>query len=220
MPLSSQTPSHLRSQIHALKAGLKSPDLPFGVDLLIPAVGKTPRGSEARKTNYDYTKGGLMDLIAVIIEEKTSLFVCAVGVPPPEAVKALHDARIVIMNMIGLPKHAKYAIEAGADILCAQGSEAGGHSQTVVPTALLVPKCIEIAKGHKSPLTGEPIMVLAAGGIHDGKGLASALIMGAAGVWVGTRFVASKEASAPEYVPPWVVNPPQRLRFPLLDAGI
>jgi hypothetical protein len=44
--------------------------------------------------------------------------------------------------------------------------------------------------------------------------------MGAAGVWVGTRFVASKEASAPEYVPPWVVNPPQRLRFPLSDARV
>lgn len=58
-----------------------------------------------------------------------------------------------------------------------------------MPTSLLVPKVIEVVKGHKSPLTGEQIMVIAAGGIHDGKGLANALIMGAAGVWVGTRFV-------------------------------
>jgi NAD(P)H-dependent flavin oxidoreductase YrpB (nitropropane dioxygenase family) len=68
--------------------------LAFGVDLLIPSLGPT-----ARKTNYDYTKGLLNDLISVIIEEKAKLFVCAVGVPPPDVVERLHKAGILCMNV-------------------------------------------------------------------------------------------------------------------------
>ena len=64
------------------------------MDLLIPSLGPN-----ARKTNYDYTKGQLDDLLTVIIEEKAKLFVCAVGVPPKEAVKRLHDNGIVCMNV-------------------------------------------------------------------------------------------------------------------------
>lgn len=56
-------------------------------------------GGSARKTNYDYTKGGLDDLIDVIIEEKTKLFVCAVGVPPKAVVEKLHKAGILCMNV-------------------------------------------------------------------------------------------------------------------------
>jgi hypothetical protein len=62
--------------------------------LLIPSLGPN-----ARKTNYDYTKGKLDDLIDVIIEEKTKLFVCAVGVPPKEVVEKLHKAGILVMNV-------------------------------------------------------------------------------------------------------------------------
>lgn len=64
------------------------------MDLLIPSLGPS-----ARKTNYDYTKGQLNDLIDVIIEEKAKLFVCAVGVPPKEAVEKLHAAGIYVMNV-------------------------------------------------------------------------------------------------------------------------
>jgi hypothetical protein len=62
--------------------------------LLLPSLGPN-----ARKTNYDYTKGKLDDLIDVIIEEKTKLFVCAVGVPPKEVVEKLHKAGILVMNV-------------------------------------------------------------------------------------------------------------------------
>jgi len=68
--------------------------LAFGVDLLIPSLSAT-----ARKTNYDYTKGQLNDLISVIIEEKAKLFVCAVGVPPKDVVDRLHKAGILCMNV-------------------------------------------------------------------------------------------------------------------------
>lgn len=73
----------------------------------------------------------------------------------------------------------------------------GGHTGEI-PTSLLVPACVDAVKGAKSPLTGDPIYVLAAGGIYDGRGLATALVNGAVGVWVGTRFVASVEAGAPK----------------------
>ena len=59
---------------------------------------------------------------------------------------------------------------------------------------ILVPAVCDVAKNYKSPLTGEPVIVIAAGGIRDGRSLAAALMQGAQGVWVGTRFVASLEA--------------------------
>lgn len=85
------------------------------------------------------------------------------------------------MNMIGAPKHVKKALAAGVDIICAQGipsdldhtskrllislgGEGGGHTGDV-PTSVLIPKVVDLCKGHKSPLTGQPIYVVAAGGI-------------------------------------------------------
>ncbi|KAG9076472.1 hypothetical protein FS749_011762, partial [Ceratobasidium sp. UAMH 11750] len=77
------------------------------------------------------------------------------------------------------------------------GGEGGGHTG-YVPTSVLIPACVDAVKGRTSPLTGKPIFVVAAGGISDGRGLAAALMWGAQGVWVGTRFVASEEAGAPK----------------------
>jgi hypothetical protein len=70
----------------------------------------------------------LNDLIDVIIEEKATLFVCAIGVPPKEIVQKLHDAGIVVMNMVGHPKHVAKALAVGVDLICAQGGEGGGHT--------------------------------------------------------------------------------------------
>jgi len=184
------TPKMLARTIKHLKKNLASPDLPFGVDLLLPKVGKG-----ARKTNYDYTKGKLDKLIDIIIESGAKLFVCAVGVPPKHIVERLHENNILVMNMVGHPKHVAYALEAGVDLICAQGGEGGGHTGHV-PTSLLIPACVDACKGRVSPLTGKPVYVVAAGGISDGRGLAMALCFGAQAIWVGTRFVASEEAGA------------------------
>lgn len=99
--------------------------------------------------------------------------------------------------MVGHPKHVPNAIRNGADIVIAQGGEGGGHTGSI-PFSVLIPACVDAAKGQVSKLSGKPVMVLAAGGIFDGRGLAAALMYGAQGVWVGTRFVASEEASAPD----------------------
>lgn len=188
------TPDMLREQIHELKSFLTNKSAPFGVDLLLPQVG-----GSARKTNYDYTKGKLDQLIDIVIEEKASLFVSAVGVPPKHVVERLHKNGIVYMNMVGHPKHVTKCIELGVDIICAQGGEGGGHTGDV-PTTILIPACVDVVNkaGAKSPVTGGPVQVVAAGGIHNGNLLAASLMMGATGVWVGTRFVLSNEAGAPE----------------------
>jgi NAD(P)H-dependent flavin oxidoreductase YrpB (nitropropane dioxygenase family) len=99
------------------------------------------------------------------------------------------------MNMIGAVKHVAKALEAGCDIICAQGGEGGGHTGDC-PTSILLPKVVDAVRGQKSALTGGPILVVGAGGIFDGRGLASALAVGCSGVWVGTRFIACEEAGA------------------------
>lgn len=86
------TPQMLREMIAELKAKLTDPRLPFGVDLLIPQVG-----GSARKTNVDYTKGTLSELIDIVIESGAKLFVSAVGVPPKEVVEKLHAAGVLYM---------------------------------------------------------------------------------------------------------------------------
>jgi len=185
------TPEFLKKQIETLKSYLVDKDAPFGVDLLLPQVG-----GSARKTNYDYTEGKLPELIDIIIEEKAKLFVSAVGIPPDWVVEKLHKAGIPVMNMIGAPKHVRKVLAAGVDIVCAQGGEGGGHTGDVA-TSILIPKVVDLCRGARSPLTGGPVLVVAAGGIFDGRGLAAAMCWGAAGVWVGTRFVCATEAGAP-----------------------
>ncbi|THV07874.1 2-nitropropane dioxygenase [Dendrothele bispora CBS 962.96] len=187
-----QSPKFLKGSIDDLKSHLEDKNAPFGVDLLLPQVG-----GGARKTNADYTDGQLPQLLDVIIEGGAKLFVCAVGVPPKWAVEKLHKHGILVMNMIGHPKHVTKALAQGVDIICAQGGEGGGHTGDT-PFSILIPAVVDICKDAKSPLTGEPVLVVAAGGIADGRGLAASLAYGASGVWVGTRFVASVEAGAPK----------------------
>ncbi|KAK7523797.1 2-nitropropane dioxygenase [Phyllosticta citriasiana] len=186
------TPDMLREQIAELKGFLKDKNAPFGVDLLLPQVGGT-----ARKTNYDYTKGKLDELVTIIIESGAKLFVCAIGVPPKHVVERLHKAGILYMNMIGHPKHVQKCLDLGADLICAQGGEGGGHTGDV-PTTILIPTVAKLCEGKKSPMTGAPVQVIAAGGIFNGQSLAAALMLGASAVWVGTRFVLSEEAGAPK----------------------
>lgn len=184
------TPKMLRQEIGFLKQNLTDKSLPFGVDLAIPQVG-----GNARKTNHDYTGGKLAELIDIIVEERAKLFICAVGVPPKWVVDKLHAGGVVVANMVGSVRNAEKALEAGADILIAQGSEGGGHTGDI-GTVPLIPQVVDVVRG-KVNFFGSPVLCVAAGGIYDGRGLAASLGLGASGVWVGTRFIACEEASAP-----------------------
>jgi enoyl-[acyl-carrier protein] reductase II len=89
--------------------------------------------------------------------------------------------------MCGKVRHALSAAASGCDFVVAQGTEAGGHTGTVA-TMALVPQVVDAV--------GDRVPVVAAGGLFDGRGLAASLALGADGVWVGTRFIATPEARA------------------------
>ncbi len=111
---------------------------------------------------------------------------------PTAIIPIAKQAGAVVMHTVASADEARRAIDAGADILVAQGWEAGGHVRGTVSTMALVPAVVDAA--GKTP-------VVAAGGIADGRGLAAALALGAAGAWIGTRFLAAHEAVVhPEYL--------------------
>src|SRR5919108_1815141 len=145
----------------------KLTDKPFGVDLLT-AMGDMTKQAEAA------------------IDAGAAVYVGALGVPV-ELIDMCHRRGVLVVNMCGKVSHARQAVEAGCDIVVAQGTEAGGHTGRIA-TMPLVPQIVD-AVGDKVP-------VVAAGGIFDGRGLAAALALGADGVWVGTRFIATPEARA------------------------
>ena len=147
--------------------------------------------------SYDYTKGKLDELVTIIIDSGAKLFVSAVGVPPVHVVQRLHKGGVLYMNMIGHPKHVAKCLEVGVDMICAQGGEGGGHTGDV-PTTVLIPTVAKMVQGKKSPMTGDQVQVVAAGGLFNGQSLAAALMLGASAVWIGTRFVLSEEAGAPK----------------------
>lgn len=70
---------------------------------------------------------------------------------------------------------------------------------------MLIPACADICKQYTSPLTSKPVTLVAAGGINDGRSVAAALMLGASGVWIGTRFIVSKESKAPQIVKDQVI---------------
>jgi nitronate monooxygenase len=105
---------------------------------------------------------------------------------PARYIDRAKSAGAMVIHSVGTPEEARKAVELGVDAVVAQGNEAGGHVWSRVSTMVLVPLVVDVA--------GE-LPVLAAGGIADGRGLAAALMLGASGVWIGTRFLASPEAA-------------------------
>ncbi|MGE0046772.1 MAG: NAD(P)H-dependent flavin oxidoreductase, partial [Hyphomonadaceae bacterium] len=116
--------------------------------------------------------------------EGASSFVAGLGVPMP-IMEKLKKAGLKVMVVCGAVKHAVKAEQAGCDAVICQGGEGGGHTG-LVGTLPLVAQAVDAVK----------IPVVAAGGLYDGRGLAASLALGAQGVWMGTRFIASEEAHA------------------------
>jgi enoyl-[acyl-carrier protein] reductase II len=141
-------------------------DKPFGVDLLTAMPND------------------LLSQVELLIDEGASVFVAGLGVPR-HAIDLCHEHGVLVANMCGKVAHAVTAVEAGCDLVIAQGTEAGGHTGQVA-TMPLVPQLVDAV--------GDRVPVVSAGGIFDGRGLAASLALGAVGVWLGTRFIATPEA--------------------------
>ncbi len=195
------TPERLRLEIQKTR---ELTDKPFGVDLLLPiqTTGEVllPRPESERphpdRAELEADSGGEFafvegrpvrpeELMQIVLEECAPVFASGLGNPGPW-VSHLHDRGIVVMSLVGTSRAARKVADAGADIVVAQGTEGGGHTGRVA-TSALTPAVIDAV--HPTP-------VVAAGGITTGRGLASAIAMGAVGVWMGTRFVATHEAHA------------------------
>jgi len=198
-------------------------DKPFGVDLLLPQQqvmegDHVPEGPQSLpimeliktlpRAHYEWIMNvkaefGLPDIdtemklnttiyrplaaVRACIEEKVPLFCAGLG-NPGFMVPQAHEAGMKVLGITGNTKNARRLAQSGVDLVVAQGHEGGGHTGRIGTMALL-PQAIDAAA---------PTPLLAAGGIGDGRALAASLAMGCIGVWVGTRFLATREGGALE----------------------
>ncbi len=141
-------------------------------DELIPKLGLTPQPPDRK--SWVKTPKATREQLKVILEELGDT---------AEVVPLAHERGIKVMALAGAVKHALSHARKGADVIIAQGYEAGGHTGTI-GNFPLVPQIVDAVK---------PKPVVVAGGICDGRGVAAALALGAVGVWCGTAFLVSKE---------------------------
>ncbi len=188
-------------------------DKPFGIDLVLPAsapdadtletlLSKIPdehkkfaayikekyNVPEPKGTQALHSWGGLNQDIArkqleVILDERAPVFVSGLG-SPAFMLKAAHERGMKVFGLIGKARQAKREIEAGVDVIIAQGYDAAGHTGPI-GTFSIVPEVVAIA--GDTP-------VVAAGGVTTGRHLAASICLGAAGVWTGTLWLASRES--------------------------
>lgn len=162
-----QPPSALRAAMRAVK---QRTECPFGVNL-VPAFSG-PEMFDAQ--------------LRVVLDEKPKVLSLFYG-DFPETIARARDAGLVVMVQVGSLEEARKVVAEGADIIIAQGIEAGGHVRGTVGLLPLLPAVVAAARGRP---------VLAAGGIVDAADVRATLALGADGVWVGTAFVASAESLA------------------------
>jgi len=213
-------PDDLRARIRHVR---ERTDRPFGVNLWLHTELRPPADpasiSDARLAAVQGVLNGFRadlglpaqagrpaavpDLIPaqidMILEERPAVFSVGLGDPGPEIVSRCHARGIKVIAMVATVEDARAVAASGVDVVVAQGSEAGGHRSTWVkrPTPdlasvgslALVPQIVDAV----------PMPVVAAGGISDGRGLVAALALGAVGILLGTRFVATRDSMAPEF---------------------
>src|SRR5215470_1740349 len=157
------SPDDLRAEIRKTQALTRRP---FAVDLLAPIPEM------------------IVPYLPVLYDEGVKIFVAGLAVPEKH-VGEMKRHGMTIMVMTGKVAHARRAEQAGADVVAAQGTEAGGHTGEI-GTLALVPQVVDAVR----------IPVVAAGGIVDGRGVVAAMALGAQGAVIGTRFIATPEATA------------------------
>ena len=206
-----RTPDEIEMGLTRMKDELG--DLPWGVDLVIPSgmpdtddrasieaelpeehvafvaslrekYGVPDDGLPGYRSRFVRSEETAREQLDVVMDHRIPLLALGIG-SPAWAVEQAHERGSLIVSLVGRPAHAESAIRAGADVLVAQGTDAGGHTGPI-GTFSLVPQVVDIAGGRP---------VLAAGGVATGRHLAAALALGADGVWMGTAFLGSVEAA-------------------------
>ncbi len=167
------SPAYLRDEIRRVR---DMTDKPFGVDILFAAV----RAAGDEVQSFTDQARGWTD---VALEERVPVLIAGLGNPGPITAVA-HGLGIKVMALCGNVRQARDHAANGVDVIIAQGHEAGGHTGRI-GGLVLIPAVVDAVA---------PIPVVAAGGVADGRGLAAALALGAVGVWMGTRFIATHEA--------------------------
>jgi nitronate monooxygenase len=159
-----------RARLEAETAKLKDFAGPFGIGFITWSLAKKP------------------ELLDIALAANPRAIMLSFGEPAPFAPK-IKAAGALLICQVQSEEMARQALDAGADVLIAQGTEAGGHGAART-TLDIVPAIVDLAAGR--------VPVVAAGGLADGRGLAAMLMLGASGVLMGTRFYASIEADGAE----------------------
>jgi NAD(P)H-dependent flavin oxidoreductase YrpB (nitropropane dioxygenase family) len=208
------TPEEIRERMKLLRQMVG--DKPFGVDLVLPrgmpptddrAVIEAELPEEHRNfvkgiyEKYDVPKASgpgmrsrfvrseetAQQQIQAVLESDVDLFACGIGAPVDAVTQAKADGKLTLA-LVGSPHHARSALASGADLLVAQGYDAGAHTGQI-GTFSLVPQIVDMA--------GE-VPVLAAGGVATGRHVAASYALGAAGVWMGTVWLGTREHNLSE----------------------
>lgn len=204
------SPEETGEQIRRIKSQTSRP---FGVNLLLaPPEQNGHDASDVQNvlnnfrselglrpsdnTQINLPESRLSEQIGVILKEKVPIISFGLG-NPKTFVEEIHSRGVKVIAMVTTVNEAKEVIADGADVVVAQGGEAGGHRSTfrldengdaqLVGTMVLVPQIVDVA--------GD-IPIVAAGGIMDGRGIAASLALGAQGIQMGTRFLTAKESAA------------------------
>jgi len=202
------SPDKLREDVRAIKA---KTDNPFGVNFLLapPEQGNEDIATVQRflnrfreelnlppgETDLDLPPSSLEEQLEIVFEERVPVLSAGLG-DPARLVRDAHAAGCKVVSMVTTVEEAVRVAEGGADVVVAQGAEAGGHRSTfelgpdgevpLIGTLALVPQVVDAVD----------VPVVAAGGISDGRGLLAALTLGASGAQIGTRFLMARESGA------------------------
>lgn len=172
-------PQHLRFAHGFLaREGLEAPDQAT-LDL---HLGRHPGDRDGPRP---LTREFFEAQMEVVVEERVPVYAAGLGNPAPW-LDRLRANGTVVMAVVGTTRHARQVVDAGIDLIVAQGHDGGGHNSPV-GTMALIPQVVDAIAGSGVPVVG-------AGGIGDGRGVAAALMLGAEGAWIGTAFLATEES--------------------------
>ena len=149
-------------------------------------VPKLPADAPRHESLLAWTHGGARTQVEIALSHPIKLIVNALGTPPKDVIDRVHADGVQVAALCGSVEHARRHVEAGIDIIVAQGSEAGGHTGEI-GTIVLIPDVVDAVA---------PRPVLAAGGIASGRQIAAALALGADGAWMGSVWLTTSESGS------------------------